>query len=151
MSLIGRTLFAIVWFSQPVCFVQADEKIELVQYMGSLQYFAHKTSLALESRNRQLAAFYTHELEEVIEILEKVDSYDDYPVGDLVESKLEPSFEEFEAALKSGNWNETSIKFDSLIQACNACHKATDHGFIRIERPSVNPFMQSFEATGEHD
>ena len=151
MSLIGKTFLGIVLLIQPVCFVQADEEEELVQYMSSLQYFAHKTSLALESHNKPLAAFYTHELEEVIEELEKVDSYDGYPVGDLVESKLEPSFEDFEAALKSENWNKASLKFDSLIQACNACHKATDHGFIRVERPSVNPFMQSFEATGEHD
>ncbi len=128
MNLISRTFFIIVLLVQPVGFVQAGEENELVQYMSLLQYFAHKTSLALENRNKKLAAFYTHELEEVIEELERVDSYDDYPVGDLVESRLVPSFEDFETALKSENWNETSIKFDRFIQGCNACHKATDHG-----------------------
>ena len=151
MNLIGRTFFIIVLFVQTVSFVQASEEDELVQYMSLLQYFVHKTSLALENRNKPLAAFYTHELEEVIEKLERVDSYDDYPVGNLVESRLVPSFEDFEAALKSENWNKASLEFDGLIQACNSCHKETSHGFIRIERLSVNPFMQSFEMTGEHD
>lgn len=145
MELVSKIILTIFLLVQSLSFVQADGEIDLVRYMSSLQYFSHKTNLAIEKQNKPLASFYAHELEETIEHVEKVKSYDGYPIGNLVKSMLGPAFEDFEKALKSENWNHISSKFDALIQSCNSCHKATSHSFIKIERRLTNPFMQSFE------
>lgn len=124
----------------------ADGDVELAETMGHLQYFAHKAALAIDNKNQDLAGFYAHELEEYIEDAAKIESYDGYPVGKLIKTMLMPTFEDFEAALKSGNWKKTSTQFDAVLNSCNACHNATEHGFIEIERRSDNPYMQSFKA-----
>lgn len=123
----------------------ADGNVELVENMSSLQYFAHKTALAIDAKNTEVAAFYAHELEEFIEDTTKIESYDGHPVGELVKTMLVPSFESFEKALKSGDWKKVSQRFDGMLNTCNACHDKTDHGYIFIERSNDNPFMQSFK------
>ena len=123
---------------------EAGENGELVSYMSSMQYFAHKTGLAIDNKNHKLAKFYTHELEEYLEKVGKVDAYDGQPIGKLTESILMPAFEEFENALDAAQWDTTSSKFDMLLEKCNACHNASDHGYIQIQRSTSNPFMQSF-------
>ena len=124
--------------------VAADGDVELVNYMRNLQYFTHKISLSLDANNGALAGFYAHEMEEVIEELEEIEHYDDHPIGKLVESKLEPAFEAFEDSLHDKTPAAASPAFDRLIDACNTCHEATEHGFIVIRRITDNPFMQSF-------
>lgn len=125
----------------------ASGDVELAENMGQLQYFAHKAALSIDSKNQELAGFYAHELEEYIEDAAKIESYDGYPVGKLIKSMLMPTFEGFEAALKTGDWKKASAKFDALLNSCNACHDATEHGFIKIERRSDNPYMQSFKVS----
>lgn len=143
MNLFSGTSLALV-LTLPVASF-ADGDVELVENMSSLQYFAHKTALAIDAKNADVAGFYAHELEEFIEDTAKVESYDGHPVGKLVESMLVPSFESFEKALKSGDWKNTSKRFDEMLSTCNACHDKTEHGYITIERSSDNPFMQSFK------
>lgn len=123
----------------------ADSEGHFVEKMSSLQYFAHKTTLAIDNKNKPLTDFYVHELEEYIEDAAKVESYDGHPVGKLINSILMPSFEKLESAVKSGNWNNASSRLDELLNSCNSCHEQTEHGFINIERSSDNPFMQSFK------
>lgn len=123
----------------------SGEGLELVSYMSRLQYFAHKVDLAIGARNRKLADLYAHELEEYLEKVEEVDAYDDHPVGDLAESMVMPRVERLEEVLEEDDWEATSAAFGELVAGCNACHEATDHGYIRIERSAGNPYMQSFE------
>ena len=125
--------------------VQADEEIELVRHMATLQYMAHKTALAIDAQNRKLAGFYLHEIEEVIEKLEEIPSFDGHPIGDLARRLLAPSVERLEGALEQGDRQKVDTALDMLIDSCNACHRSTEHGYIHIRRRSDNPFMQSFE------
>lgn len=125
----------------------ADGEVELAKKMADLQYFGHKTGLSIDNKNKALANFYAHELEETIEDVAKIESYDGRPVGKLINAMLMPAFENFESALKSGDWKKTSVSFDQLLRTCNDCHNATEHGFITIERRRDNPFMQSFKST----
>lgn len=145
MRLNRKTLFAPVLLVAGMAVADTGEDVELVRYMASMQYFVHKTALAIDHENRKLAKFYAHELEEYIEKLEGVESYDDHPVGRLARSILVPAFNAFDEALDGGRWDKTSAAFDAMVQKCNGCHKATDHDYIRIHRSSFNPFMQSFE------
>lgn len=119
--------------------------VDLVGTMGSLQYFAHKTHLSLNAKNQELANFYAHEIEEQLEELDDIKEYHGQPIGKLSKSMLVPSFEAFEASLKAGDWDAAQQKFKTVIDTCNACHQATEHGFIKIELSDKNPYMQSFE------
>ncbi len=118
--------------------------IELVKIMSALQYFTHKTTLAIDAENSDLAAFYAHELEELIEELEEVESYHNQPIASFVTAILEPSFETLEHQIKDNNWQQSSAAMNALIDSCNKCHQATQHGFIVIERRADNPYFQQF-------
>lgn len=126
----------------------AEKEPELARVMGTLQYFLHKTMLAVDNENRPLAVFYAHELEETIEELTDIKEYAGYPIGALVDSMLEPPFADFETALDEDEWGQTSEKLDGLIGACNGCHLGTEHGFIVIERSSGHSFPQRFSPAG---
>lgn len=149
MQLIRRGILIPVLLAAGIGLAEAGEDVELVSYMSSMQYFAHKTGLAIDHKNHKLAKFYAHELEEYIEKVEAVKSFDDQPIGNLARSILVPAFKEFEVALDAGKWDKSSAKFDTLIDKCNACHMTSDHGYIQIRRSTSNPFMQSFEPLGE--
>lgn len=140
-----QSISAVVALALPAMSL-ASEEGHFVEKMSQLQYFSHKSALAIDNKNKPLADFYVHELEEYIEEAAKVKTYDGHPVGKLIGSMLMPSFEKFEAAVKSGDWNNASARFDELLKSCNACHEQTEHGFINIERSRENPFMQSFAA-----
>ncbi len=118
--------------------------VELVKIMSALQYFTHKTTLAIDAKNPDLAAFYAHELEELIEELEEVESYHNQPIASFVTAILEPSFESLEQQIKSQDWPQSSDAMNALIDSCNKCHQATQHGFILIERRADNPYFQQF-------
>lgn len=92
----------------------ASEDVELVRHMGTLQYMTQKAGLAIGAQNQPLASFYVHELEEVIEELETVETYDGHAIGSLVKSILVPSFEALEGAVKSGDWRNADKRFDQL-------------------------------------
>jgi hypothetical protein len=80
----------------------------------------------------------------VIEEVEEVEAYDGYKIGKLTKNLLLPSLERFEAAYKSGDWDGANAKFEELLNTCNSCHSTTEHGYIKIQRSTVNPFFQSF-------
>ena len=149
MKLHRRGILIPVLLAAGIGLAEAGEDVELVSYMSSMQYFVHKAGLAIDHKSHKLAKFYAHELEEYLEKVEAVDSYDEQPIGKLTRSILSPAFEEFEAALDAGQWEKTSASFDTLLDKCNACHTASDHGYIQIRRSTSNPFMQSFEPLGQ--
>lgn len=126
--------------------VSAGDEVDLIRHMGTMQYMVQKTGLAIDARNQPLAGFYVHEIEEVIERLESVESFDGHPIGSLVKSILLPSFEALEDSVKSGDWERASAQFDKFIASCNSCHTRTEHAYIRIQRSAENPFLQAFES-----
>jgi hypothetical protein len=126
----------------------ADED-DLIGLMGALQKYTHKLQLSLDHGNRELAGFYIHEIEETLEEIGEIDEYDGHPVGRLSSSMMIPRIEAIDAALENaadtGVLSAAGREFDRLVDACNACHTATGHGFIVIRRNSANPWLQSFE------
>ena len=123
-----------------------SEDAELATPMSQLQTFAHKLALSIEAENGELAGFYLHEIEETAEsIIDEIPEYEGLAIGPLVGSMLMPQVERLEEALEPGDWQAAAAVFGDIVNSCNACHQATEHGFIVIEyRPGENPFMQSF-------
>lgn len=117
----------------------------LAMLMQNMQTYVHKVQLSLEARNSALAYFYVHELEETAaHIGANIETYDGHPVGALTESMLIPALERLESSIKSEDWDAGDADFTAAMQACNACHTATDHAMVRIVPAEGNPFAQDF-------
>jgi hypothetical protein len=117
----------------------------LAMLMERMQTYTHKLQLSVEARNEGLAHFYLHELEETAEyVAENIPHYDDYPVGPLVREMLLPMIEDLEDAVEAGEWTAADTRFADMLRACNACHVATHHGYVRIAPATGNPFAQDF-------
>lgn len=141
LSLPGASVHA----QQPVSAAQAEPELAIA--MSQLQYFSHKLALSVEARNAELAGFYLHEVEEVAEsIRDEIPDYEGYPIGPLVDSMLMPQIEALEDNLDTPAWDAAAEGLGAVVEGCNACHAATDHGFIVIELAAgSNPYMQSFQ------
>lgn len=126
---------------------EESEDHDLIGLMGQMQYFSHKLDLAIRAQNRELVDFYAHEIEETLEAATEIEEYHGKPVGELTEAMLALVFERFEQAVddQSGGWEAIDTRFGELVDTCNACHQATEYGFINIQRTDANPYMQSFE------
>lgn len=123
----------------------ADEgKLDFVSYMTRIQYFAHKLGLSVDARNKRLADFYLHEVEEILEHLEQVEDFKGIPVAKLSKGLLAPAVEQMEQAVDGADPAAMDAAYDGLLAACNGCHKAADHAFVHVERQRDNPYLQSF-------
>lgn len=126
--------------------VQELQKPSLYESMTTMQAVVHKISYAINNENKALLDFYIHELEEATEEIIEADLvYHDQPVGQLTETMLEPTIEELENAVESGDWDRVLERNQVMIQACNNCHTSTDYSEIVVtEKGETNPFNQDF-------
>jgi hypothetical protein len=117
----------------------------LVDYMTALQYFSHKAGLAIRGGNLELADFYMHEIEETLEGVGEIESYDGHPVGALSKMMAVP-VESVGGGLDAGSTEAAMEAYQTMLNTCNVCHAATAHGFIKIvDRSMENPYMQAFD------
>lgn len=118
-----------------------EEHGELAPHMAALQRFAAKLHHAGTSENWPLAGFYEHEIEEVAEeIVAGGFEEDGHAMGSLVEQMLLPAVERTGEAIAAGSAADFEVAYGALVTACNACHAATDHGFVTITVPQQNTF-----------
>jgi hypothetical protein len=118
----------------------------LADMMILVQIRHAKLWLAGQAANWELANFAIHELEEGLEdIARHHPVYKDSPIAPLIEGSVKMPVEEVERAINARNRAAFTGGYDRLTAACNACHQATNHGFIVIQRPAGSPFAnQSF-------
>ena len=91
--------------------------------------------------NWELAGFTIHEIEESLETAARLHpTYKDSPVGRMIEDTVKTPIEDIEKAIKAQNCAAFVSAYDKLTGACNACHQATNHAFIVIQRPLTSPF-----------
>lgn len=124
----------------------AQNTPELADAMGQLQYYTHKYALALEAENHELATFYFHEVRASTDwIKENIPGYEGYEIARFMRVFLDPTIEPVETALGNRNWEEARQNTIDMINACNSCHNATSHGFVKVT-PGFddNPYNQDF-------
>ncbi len=139
------SIVAGIFFVTPIA-SQSDGDVGLIDLMGNFQKFAHKAGLSIRAGNAELADFYMHEIEENLEATGKIEEYDGFPVGQLSIGMLTPAVESVGSNLDAGNMEGAFEAYTQMINACNACHLVTDHGYIKIvDRSTENPYMQAFE------
>jgi hypothetical protein len=128
---------------------EAKPPYELGKAMGYLQRFTEKLYWAGEAQNWELANFYAHETEEILtEIIEHKPIKKGKEIAPLVMQMAVPALENVEKAIEAADSTAFLTAYKSLIQTCNACHSATEHGFIRLQVPSQNGYQgQNFSPT----
>jgi hypothetical protein len=86
----------------------------------------------------------TYEADELSETFDDIVSYQgilkDKPVARLVGTLIKPAMTKVDAAIAAKDRAAFNTAYTALTAACNACHTATQHGFIRIKIPVNNPF-----------
>jgi hypothetical protein len=119
---------------------------ELALLMGDLQRLTHKLALSADAGNSELAAFYLHESQEHLrKIQTEAPEYENLPVALLIDRLAHPSYAPMQAAVTAKDAKLMREGIHTIVQACNACHTATQHAFIRITPGTqANPFNQSF-------
>jgi hypothetical protein len=108
----------------------------------SLQLMRHaKLWLAGSHANWPLADYELGELREGFEDASKLHPiYERVPVASLIANLTPAPLDAIGTAIKGKSAARFAIAFDGQTGACNACHQAANHGFIRITRPSGSMF-----------
>ena len=137
--ILGASLYA-----SPGVTSEAHGGVDLVSNMSRLQYFTHKLGLAVSAGNKELQGYYVHEVEEVVEDLSEIRDFDGIPISDLVNTLLMPKLADVERSVKSGDAAAADGAYEAMLNACNRCHQTANRPYIRIERESQTPYLQSF-------
>jgi len=115
----------------------------------TLQQMRHlKLWFAVQSGNWGLADY---ELDELKEGFEDITTYyptkDDGPTGTMAEAIVAKEVAELAKLIEARDKKNFVSGFDRLTAFCNACHQSSKKEFIRIQRPTGNPYAnQAFGA-----
>ena len=126
--------------------------LPLIYHMAFFQRYAGKLYFAGQEENWELADIYTHELEEVAELI--IDSEDiDKGINrsKLMETMFLPQIEEMEKTIDAGDKARFLEQYDILIKTCNACHNAAKYGAIKVTAPKENSYNQDFSVPEKED
>lgn len=100
-----------------------------------------KLGLAGRERNWEYAAFAAHELEEALEQVEKVwPRWEKKPIGEMIKSTTAQPLATIERAIGDRDAARFDAAYRALTEACNACHRSLDRGFIVIRVPEASAF-----------
>ena len=111
---------------------------ELAYHMAYLQRYVDKLDAAAKAANGPLASFYLHELEETAAaVVAEGHQEDGHDISALLATHLVPAIEQSERFLEQASFDQVAA---TLVTACNACHVASDHAFIRIQQSEVTAF-----------
>jgi hypothetical protein len=102
----------------------------LEQFMGVIQNQHAKLWYAGEARNWPLAAYQLGEIKEVMsDVQDIVPVFKNLPLAKMLDAVITTEIAELEKAIDAKD-----------AAACNACHQATENGFIVIQRPARGGF-----------
>jgi cytochrome c553 len=140
------TIAIIALWMRPAPAPLAAEEPELALMMARQQVWAHKLALSIEAEDRELIDFYHHELEESThEVIDQVSEYDGFPISEMVKTMFLPELEAMKGMIAEAPISDIRAQFSVVIKACNSCHGASAHGFIRIsDQAGPNPYLQDF-------
>ncbi len=102
-----------------------------------------KLYYAGKARNWELAAYALHETNEA---LQEVQDFEDplkqfpTPFSELVPPLVGPALGAIHMAIRAKDGKQFDEAFNTLTQACNACHATLNHGFIQVQAPTAREF-----------
>jgi hypothetical protein len=112
----------------------------LGEFMSATQVRHAKLWFAGDAKNWDLARFELDEIKEGLEDAARLQpTYEGIPVADMIKADLDAPLSGLAKAIEAKDRKEFTRAFDVLTAACNACHTAAAHAFIRIKRPTAPP------------
>lgn len=100
-----------------------------------------KLGLAGQEKNWVLAAYELHELEESFERAALVwPMYRQTNFTELVAATTKEPMEAVSTAIKAADAAKFTEAYGRLTATCNACHQATERGFVVIQTPKASSF-----------
>jgi hypothetical protein len=115
--------------------------------LGELMTFQQmrhtKLWFAGQALNWDLAAYELDELGEGFDDIVKFHpTHKDSPVApkDAIPRMITQPLADLRAAVAKKDSAAFAERYDGLTDACNNCHKATNFGFNRVQRPASNPY-----------
>ena len=126
----------------------SDARLGLGDYMTAFVQPRHaKLGLGGQARNWEYAAYERRELEETLELVEKaVPRYRGAAMSDLLQMTKQP-MADLEGAIKARDGAKFDAAYAGLTDACNACHRITEHAMIAIQVPKASMFPNQNFAT----
>jgi hypothetical protein len=123
---------------------------DLKRLMAWKQYYLAKTWHAAQSTDRYAARWYLQQSQRLTRQLVE-DGLEDGngPAGVLAQTIMLPRYGPAFDALEGDDVPARLQALRDVAQACNACHAATRHAFIRIEPGASLPWPQRFGAVSE--
>jgi hypothetical protein len=110
------------------------------EFMSATQMRHAKLWFAGDAQNWDLAAFELDEIKEGLEDATRLHpTHEGIPVGDMIKASLDEPLAGLAKAIEAKDKNEFTRAFDVLTEACNGCHTAAAHAFIKITRPTAPP------------
>lgn len=120
---------------------EEHEAVEVAVSMGRIQRFHQKWWLAGKAGNAELSRFYLHEMEEAMELIADGRVTDEgVNVSEKMETYGVTTVNNLQALLDSAGVRAMHAEAATLVKACNSCHLATGHAYIRIKVPDAAAF-----------
>jgi len=114
------------------------EEVEIAPYMARLQRYAQNLYYSGKAENKELASFYIHEMEEIMEELVEFGIYEDgIDISKNMSTFGIGALTGFEGNFAESNFKYFDDRYTSLISSCNACHQATGKEVIVLETPAL--------------
>jgi hypothetical protein len=112
----------------------------LGEYMTSVQLHVAKMWFAVQYKNWRLAKYELDELGEAMDAASALHvTKNNVNITEVLTGVKNGSIPPIDDAIAHGNNKAFIQAYDQLLTACNGCHTASDHGFIKIERPRSEP------------
>jgi hypothetical protein len=113
----------------------------LMDVMHQFQRYVDKLYFAGKAQNWRLAEWYLWKIEQsALPLIEgEVEPYrnEKYDAQPLAKAMLIPSLRAVEPSIETKNVTQFLAAYEGLVQTCNACHVATNHGYVKIIVPTA--------------
>lgn len=123
---------------------------ELGQQMLELQIRHARLWQAGEAGNWMLTQFQLAELREsikgVIELNGDHAALQPERLAEVMPAMLDPSLKQLQQAVDAQDRSKFDAGYDALSKGCTACHEASGHGFLVIQRPRT-PVLDNLRAS----
>ena len=113
----------------------------LEQFMNVILIEHNKLWFAAKARNWSLAEYELGEIKEIMgDVQDLVPTFKNLPLADMLDAVITKEIVALEKAIQAKDYKGFTAGYDKLTQACNACHKGTENGFVVIKRPTQPAF-----------
>jgi len=112
----------------------------LGEFMTTMQLHMGKVWFAGKSSNWDLARYEIDELREAMEAAQSLHATKNgVDISNVLVSVLQTQISQLSEAVNRMNQSDFTHAYEDALSACNGCHEASGHRFIKITRPIAPP------------